>query len=416
MLLSLASDDVTEIVCHGHKCFSAGSADADKVIDYLMVDDRTIVVLREQNLGRVLAADPQSHPTWYGRWREVSGSPVAVAIDSPAIAKLEKESKEPLEPAEQLLVSILKGTSLIFARADSTAEGLTISVAAHCDSPEKAVATSQVAQGALAMAIKAVPQLVTPSSLPDEFKAIDVGGSLHKTLSDLKFAVEESRVEAEATLGAEFIAQVFAAQKAYQDAFAEKMKQEQLEKLGRLAVAFNAYHEERGHYPAAAVAGPDGKTLHSWRVELLPYLGEQQLFDDYKLDEPWDSEHNKQLIEKMPDVYSGRQSPKQGEAEYYVVTGKGTLFDGSAPATRESIADAPGETILVLQGRRRIPWTKPVDIENSAGDPADPARGQTNGFYAAFADGTVKFVDRTTDSASIRAMFTKAGGDEVKLR
>jgi hypothetical protein len=79
--------------------------------------------------------------------------------------------------------------------------------------------------------------------------------------------------------------------------------------------------------------------------------------------------------------------------------------------------DAPDETILVLQGRRRIPWTKPVDIENSAvDDPNDPARGQTNGFYAAFADGTVRFVDKTTDSASIRAMFTKAGGDEVKLR
>ncbi|HVW39292.1 MAG TPA: DUF1559 domain-containing protein, partial [Pirellulales bacterium] len=201
------------------------------------------------------------------------------------------------------------------------------------------------------------------------------------------------------------------------DAFAEKMEREQLEKLGRLAAAFNAYHAAHGHYPAAAVAGPDGKTLHSWRVELLPYLGEQQLFDDYQLDEPWDGEHNKQLIERMPDVYSGRQSPNHGEAEYYVVTGRGTLFEGNAPATRESIADAPGETILVLQGRRRIPWTKPVDIENSSvNDPTSPARGQTNGFYAAFADGTVRFVDKETDSASLRAMFTKAGGDEVKLR
>jgi beta-lactamase regulating signal transducer with metallopeptidase domain len=417
MLLALASDDVTETVCHGHKCFRAGSADADKVIDYLMVDDRTIVVVREQNVARVLAADPQSHPAWYGQWQEAARSPVAVAIDAPAIAKLEKESKEPLDPTEQLFVSILKETSLIFARADGTAEGLTIRVAAHCESSEKAVATIQVAQGVLAIALKAIPRLVTPSSLPDEFKAIDVGGSLHKALSDLKLAVDESRVEAEATLAAEFIAQIYSAQKAYQDAFAEKMEREQLDKLGRLAAAFNAYHEAHGHYPAAAIAGPDGKTLHSWRVELLPYLGEQQLFDDYKLDEPWDGEHNKRLIEKMPDVYSGRQPPRQGKAEYYVVTGKGTLFDGNAPASRESIADAPGETILVLQGRRRIPWTKPVDIENSAvNDPNAPARGQTNGFYAAFADGTVRFVDKETDSASIRAMFTKAGGDEVKLR
>ncbi|HUY92369.1 MAG TPA: M56 family metallopeptidase [Pirellulales bacterium] len=414
MLLDLAADDVTETVCNGHKCFRTGSEDAGKVIDYLMVDDRTIVVLREQDVARVLAADPQSHPAWYGQWQEAAASPVAVGLDSAAMAKLEKESLEPKDAAEQLFVSILKETSLLFAHADSTAEGLKISVTAHCQSPEKTAATNQIAQAALAATLKVIPPLVTPSSLPKEFEKIDVSGSLVQTLSAWKLKVAGTQVQAEATLGAEFTSQVFEALKAYQDAYAEKMKQEHLTKLGRLAEAFNAYHAAHGHYPPAAVLGPDGKTLHSWRVELLPYLGEQKLFESYKLDEPWDGERNKQLVEKMPEIYSTRQSTPKGAAEYYVVTGKGTLFDGNSPATRESISDAPGETILVMQSRRRIPWTKPLDIDSTALDA--PARGQRNGFYAAFADGTVRFVEKETDAASVRAMFTKAGGDEVKLR
>jgi hypothetical protein len=178
----------------------------------------------------------------------------------------------------------------------------------------------------------------------------------------------------------------------------------------------NAYHAAHGHYPPAAVVGPDGKTVHSWRVELLPYLGEQELFESYKLDEPWDGEHNQRLVEKVPQIYSTCEPSKKGEADYYVVTGKGTLFDGDAPQ-RESITDAPSETILVLQSRRGMPWTKPADIESPAeGDAVRPVRGGGDGFYAAFADGTVKLVPKTADRATLRALFTKAGGEAVKLR
>lgn len=188
-------------------------------------------------------------------------------------------------------------------------------------------------------------------------------------------------------------------------------------KLARLAEALDAYYTAHGQYPPAAVAGPDGKTLHSWRVELLPYLGEQKLFDSYKLDEPWDSEHNKPLVKQIPSVYSTSVWTQKGDAEYFVITGKGTLLDADGPRTRESMTDAPGETLLVLQSQQHVPWTKPVDIEVSADhSPRRPFRGHGKGFYAVFADGTVRFVSKATDPSSIRAMFTKAGGDEVKLR
>jgi hypothetical protein len=198
---------------------------------------------------------------------------------------------------------------------------------------------------------------------------------------------------------------------------AEKDDQAHVAKLGRLVAAMNAYHSAHGHFPPAAIVGPDGKTLHSWRVELLPLLGEQRLYDAYKLDEPWDSEHNKPLVEKIPAIYSTCEPSKKGDADYFVVTGQGTLFDGGVPSRRESITDAAGETILLVQSRRQIPWTRPEDIDNSTDQsPFRLARTRGKGFYAGFADGTVKFVPRATDQATIQAMFTKAGGDKVKLQ
>src|SRR5262245_56693586 len=73
--------------------------------------------------------------------------------------------------------------------------------------------------------------------------------------------------------------------------------------LKQIGVAMHTYHDKHRSFPAAAIYGKDGKALLSWRVALLPYLGLEALYKEFKLDEPWDSAHNKRLLEKMPAVY-----------------------------------------------------------------------------------------------------------------
>ena len=67
------------------------------------------------------------------------------------------------------------------------------------------------------------------------------------------------------------------------------------------------YREAHGRFPAAAIQGPDGKPLLSWRVAVLPYLAENDLYQSFKLDEPWDSPHNKPLLERMPRLFAPPQ-------------------------------------------------------------------------------------------------------------
>ena len=71
----------------------------------------------------------------------------------------------------------------------------------------------------------------------------------------------------------------------------------------KIATGVNAYRKKHHTMPPAYLADKQGKPLLSWRVALLPYLGQQDLYKRFHLDEPWDSPHNRQLIPLIPDVY-----------------------------------------------------------------------------------------------------------------
>lgn len=71
-----------------------------------------------------------------------------------------------------------------------------------------------------------------------------------------------------------------------------------LENIGQ---ALDNYHIVNDQYPPARGCDKKGKPLLSWRVHILPFLDEQELYEKFKLDEPWDSEHNKKLLAEIPD-------------------------------------------------------------------------------------------------------------------
>ena len=62
---------------------------------------------------------------------------------------------------------------------------------------------------------------------------------------------------------------------------------------------------------------------------MLPDLEESELFQQFHFDEPWDSEHNKTLIEKMPEAFKDpRFELPPGMTVYQAVVGKGCVFEG----------------------------------------------------------------------------------------
>jgi hypothetical protein len=191
------------------------------------------------------------------------------------------------------------------------------------------------------------------------------------------------------------------------------------EDLGTLGKALLAYHDQHGHFPRPTVSAPDGRPLLSWRVLLLPHLGQEELFQQFQLEEPWDSEHNRPLLEKIPKAFQpvgfGTRVPYG--TLYQLVVGPGALFGGKQDARLADVKDGMEQTILLAEAAEAVPWTKPQDLAFGPGKPL-PALGGSfwNGFYVLLADQRPRFLKRPLDEATLRALITPAGGEKVDLK
>ena len=103
--------------------------------------------------------------------------------------------------------------------------------------------------------------------------------------------------------------------------------------LKQIGLAIHNYAQANKTFPPAYTVDKDGKPLLSWRVLILPYLEGDDLYSEFHLDEPWDSEHNKKLLSRMPAVFRDPDSKlaAQGKTNYLTVRGEKTVFSGEKP-------------------------------------------------------------------------------------
>jgi len=179
-----------------------------------------------------------------------------------------------------------------------------------------------------------------------------------------------------------------------------------------VARALLAYHAKHGHFPPPAIHDKDGKPLLSWRVAILPHLGDEAaaLYKEFKLDDPWDSPANKKLLDRMPAAFftepyktAYRPRPNTG---YSVFTAKGSVFEGPGGLCRKEVADDPAETILAVRHADAVPWTRPdgLTFDNLEAVPA----------AANFVDGTVRALAPDEDPNTLKALATRSGGEKPK--
>ena len=163
--------------------------------------------------------------------------------------------------------------------------------------------------------------------------------------------------------------------------------------------------------PAAAVYDKDGKPLLSWRVTLLPYIEQGSLYKEFHLDEPWDSDHNKKLLAKMPTTFvpPDSQAFKDHETFFQAFVGKDTVWSGVFSIG--NIPDGTSNTILFVEAKKAVPWTKPEDISLDAGKLLPKLGGLSEGgFMAALCDGSVRFFPATMKEETLRIWATLANG------
>ena len=202
----------------------------------------------------------------------------------------------------------------------------------------------------------------------------------------------------------------------------EAQRYPRMQKLKSIALAFHTYADKNKSFPQVANYTEQGEPLLSWRVHLLPYLGEQKLYEQFHLDEPWDSEHNRQLIAQMPESYADpdvglRKLAEAGKTTFVAPVGSETIFPGEMEMTFKDVTDGTSSTIMFVEvePERAVIWTKPDDWQVDLNDPWEGLRrGDRNWITVGFCDGHVKVIDEQSAPAEkLRALLTRAGGEVV---
>ncbi len=201
-----------------------------------------------------------------------------------------------------------------------------------------------------------------------------------------------------------------------------------IKNLEAIASALNAYAADFGTYPPAVLRDSAQRPLHSWRVLILPYLGEQATYDQFDLSKPWDHEINLQASYVMPDVYSHPDDSNQmaGQSGYYLITGPGTLFPPAGPLGPNDIQDKTSQTILVIEG---VPpmntsiggWAEPIDLDFSKmrgvinGTTGIEAGGRlSGGAAAAMVDGRGHVLVNDLSPTTFNSLVTPRGGEPLR--
>ena len=241
----------------------------------------------------------------------------------------------------------------------------------------------------------------------------EVSGMLTPKLNGKRIVLEIEGIENTATIGTLVGLLLPAVQAARQAA----QRMDSSNNLKQLGLALHNYESAYRHLPATAILERGtGKPLLSWRVAILPFIEEAALYNEFHLDEPWDSEHNIKLLDRMPATFSHKaKKVKPGYTVYVAPVNEETLLRKDELTTFADITDGLSNTIMVVEASEEaaVPWTKPEDLDI---DPANPlnklASNATPGILQAlFGDGSVRVISLSVDVNVLNALFTRAGGE-----
>jgi beta-lactamase regulating signal transducer with metallopeptidase domain len=355
---------------------------------------------------------------WAKHFKKVSSSDFVYVLDvdamKPEIDKLTARARN--SPILAAFSPLWEETKLVVVGAGLSGGSL-IDLTAVCSSEEGAKKVQQTAQSLVALGKNMLPGAKRQiRNAPPELQKMsaDLFGFAESALENMELTQAGNTMRLEVkTEGGSLPVIVALLLPAIQSAREAARRARSRNNLKQIGIAFHNYHEAHSRFPGPTNVGPDGKTVHSWRVALLPFLDARGLHKEYKLDEPWDSENNKKVLAKMPNTF--RNPIATGDAthsSYFVLTGADTAIgDGSKEIRFFDVQDGLSNTILAVEAQREIPWTKPEDIPYDAEKDLPKFGGyHKGGFHVVLVDGSVRYLSELINPETLRNLITRSDG------
>ena len=196
--------------------------------------------------------------------------------------------------------------------------------------------------------------------------------------------------------------------------------------LREIMLAMHTYHDVHKKLPPAYTIDEKGNKLHSWRVLLLPYLEHTAIYEAIRLDEPWDSEYNKQFHNIIVPVFQCHKTAfgpnPQPVTDYAAIVGpQGAFEENGKTLWLGDFSDGTSNTLVFVERATPVNWMDPTDItfeeavkgigvsENGIAD------AHNGGCNCAFCDGSTRFLPKDIDPKLLRAILTRSGGESVSF-
>lgn len=395
-------------------------------------DESTLIAGKEEEIKRIIAGEAVMPLEGSGEFFHV---PFGFQIKGSFVRHLaSREEKRPGSIDTQIfglvwpLIDHME-TLVVYGalRPKNDKEVAAIAVLIHCDSEDNLPAVADTVKAVRTLTVNALDahrkQWVASSD--DHGLKPDAKQAVAAMLATTKTTLEEARIDSGAfndgtkrvgfSLELELPPNLVSALllPSVEEARQAAQQNQSINNMKMIALALHNHLSATKRFPPAAIRDKNGKPLLSWRVAILPYIEEAALYNEFHLDEPWDSEHNLKLLSKLPNIYRHpMDDPATKNASYFMATGKGMFGDSETGRTPKEITDGFSKTIMLVESKRDVPWTKPEDVEIDA-DPTKPLP-KLGGFIkdralVGFADGSVQPISTLADGKALHAFFTVAG-------
>lgn len=193
---------------------------------------------------------------------------------------------------------------------------------------------------------------------------------------------------------------------------AASLRVEGMNNMRQLGLALLNYESAHGELPKATMTHESGNE-YSWRIAILPFMEENEMYERYRFDEPWNSKHNREVTSEIPAAFKHPSNESLTNTNYFAVTGPGTLFPPEGGITFENVSDGTSRTVMLVEAVRDVHWAKPGGIPFTEALDPEKLGGFTEGvIYMNMMDGSVRSVSNQITPAMLVALYSIAGGDE----
>jgi hypothetical protein len=199
-------------------------------------------------------------------------------------------------------------------------------------------------------------------------------------------------------------------------------RKQESNKLLQIGLGIHSYHDANGKMPPPFLKPIDGRKEAadperrlSWRVGVLPYIEQDNLYRAMNLSENWDSPINKPFTD-TPISTLADPGDRTNQTRYRGFVGRGTLFDPNEAVTFANITDGSSNTIMVVEAADTVPWAQYKELGFDRNAPL-PALGRPNAttFLVLMGDGSTRTVQKSVNPAALRGAITRDGGETTIL-